>query len=240
VFRRHAIIQESARRVAEAANGTLQGLRDGRIAHEPEFTNRMLGRIELAMEGYQVKNVQWTAMTLTSLVPNSQEHRYGADFLGVFNADLPDYKATKGFLAQAKRIEPSDRISASDCQRMKEQCLRMLAISPTASYLFLYARAAISVVPARAVVHAVGTFNPHELYGRSITTFFEEHFECFFGDPVLDAAHVDALKNAEQKQHILVGLTDQFLAERLLYLGIAPIGQQPTLDLWKGEDNYGR
>jgi hypothetical protein len=150
--------------------------------------------------------------------------------MGVFIADLPDYKVAKGFLAQAKRVEPTTRMSADDVRRMQQQCVNMLRLSPAASYLFLYARTGITVVPARSVAHATGTFNPHELYGRNIATFFEDHFECFLGDPVFDTPTIDALRNAETRQQVL-GMANDRIAERLLYLGVELDENQPSLDL---------
>ena len=80
--KRYAVIRESARRVARAANETLPTLKDGRIEQEPAFTDRMLGRIEYSMERCRTKNLRWTAKTLTDRGRNSQESRYGADFMG--------------------------------------------------------------------------------------------------------------------------------------------------------------
>lgn len=63
---------------------------------------------------------------------------------------------------------------------LKEQCNKMLDLSPD-SYVFLYSRKSISVVPAVSVVGA-DKWIPHDLSSRSITRFYEEHFQCFIGD----------------------------------------------------------
>src|SRR6266487_4507166 len=93
------IVRASARRIAAAAHRTVDDLAAQRVEHEPEFTSEMLGRMKEAMNGYHVGGVQWTAKTLTSHGPNAQERRFGADFMGVLDLDLPEYKVRKGFLA---------------------------------------------------------------------------------------------------------------------------------------------
>ena len=99
------IIRTSARRIAAAANRTVDDFVARQVEHEPEFTSEMLGRMKESMSGYRVGGVRWTAKVLTSHGANAQEQRFGADFMGVLDLDLPEYKVCKGFLAQAKRID---------------------------------------------------------------------------------------------------------------------------------------
>jgi hypothetical protein len=201
------IIRESARRVAQAADGTVETLRDGRIEQEPAYTDRMLGRIEQAMDEFRVKGVTWSAKTLTDRAPNAQEREFGADFVGVLDISLPRYAVKKGFLAQAKMIEPEEPVRGQDWERMRVQCDRMLRLSPV-SYLFVYSLSGTVVVPAAAIVSSSEPVNPHEFYSRRLSRFFEEHFECFIGDLRIHAATIAALE----------GLREQLLARRLLYL----------------------
>jgi hypothetical protein len=207
MIRDFAIIRESARHLAEAANATVDTLLDGRIEQEPAFTDRMLGRIEQAMEGFSVKGVRWTAKTLTDRAPHAQEKRFGADFVGVLNIDLPAYAVNKGFLAQAKMIEPHQPIWAREYSHMHDQCAQMLSLTPD-SFVFLYSKQGITVVPAISIVSAVEGVNPHSLYSRDIARFFEEHFECFIGDRRINAPNIDALEKIRAEME----------AQRLLYL----------------------
>ncbi|OGF23012.1 MAG: hypothetical protein A2V63_02630 [Candidatus Eisenbacteria bacterium RBG_19FT_COMBO_70_11] len=153
----------------------------------------MLGRIEEAMSSYRDKGVRWTAKTLTSNVRDSQERRFGADFVGALDIDLPDYPTRKGFLAQAKRVDPGDPFPASRYAELRDQCHRMLELSPD-SYVFLYATTGIKVVPANAVVAAMPV-NPHALYSRGITSFFELHFSSFVGDRGVSVPSIDVLED---------------------------------------------
>lgn len=201
-------IIRSARRLAEAADATVETLQDGRIEQEPAYTDRMLGRIEEAMREFRIKGVTWTAKTLTDRGPNAQAKEYGADFVGVLDIELPEYAVKKGFLAQAKIIEPGEHVSGQDWERMRLQCDSMLRLSPGASFLFLYLLTGTTVVPAAAVVSSAGPVNPHQFYSRRLARFFEEHFECFIGDRRIHAPAVEALE----------ALRREFFARQLLYL----------------------
>jgi hypothetical protein len=194
LIRRYAAIRAAAARVAQAANSTTDAFVTGRVEQEPAFTERMLGRIEQAMDGFERHGVQWRAKTLTDRGRGSQERRFGADFMGVLNIRLEDYVLDKGFLVQAKLIEPTATMSRAELARMSQQCEIMLSMSPD-SFVFLYARQGISVVPAISVVAAIGARNPHELYSRSVSRFFEEHFESFVGDRRLSAPDIKSLES---------------------------------------------
>jgi len=213
-LRHYAIIRDAAAHVATAASGTVDSLADKRIEQEPAFTDRMLGRIESVMDGYAAKGIRWSAKTLTDRGANSQEREFGADFASVISINLPDYSANKGFLAQAKMVEADAWVSRGEIARMVSQCDLMLQYTPDA-FLFLYALEGISVVPAISVVSSHFN-NPHELYARSISRFYEEHFECFIGDRTISTPDPDMLDN----------LRERFRARALLYLSAE---QRPTL-----------
>jgi hypothetical protein len=185
MIRRLEIVRDAAAHVADAAERVSGALRAGRIEQEPAFTDRMLGAIEEAMRDYHAKGVSWTAKTLTDRGRNAQEHRHGADFAGVLSIDLPEFKVKKGFLAQAKMLEPRAGMPKSEFHRMKGQCEAMLTQTPD-SFVFLYSRDGVTVVPAVSVVSSEPR-NPHELYSRSISRFYEEHFESFIGDRRVNA-----------------------------------------------------
>ena len=209
VISNYAVIRESANQIAEAANRTVESLRDRRVEQEHQFTDRMLGRIEESMNGFEVKGLRWTAKTLTDKGPNSQEKKYGADFVGVLTIGLPDYSVRKGFLAQAKRAEPGVALSKTECARMKEQCELMLNLSPD-SFVFLYSTTAITVVPAISVVGAKAC-DPYELYSRTVSRFFEEHFESFIGDRNIQSPDPQTLES----------LVTKYEARRLLDLRLS-------------------
>ncbi|OAI22056.1 hypothetical protein A1351_20695 [Methylosinus sp. R-45379] len=186
MIRGYAIVREAASRIGEAVERVTGALVEGRVEQEPAFTDRMLGSIEHVMNGFESRGVQWQAKTFTDRGPGAQESRVGADFAGVFTAKLPDFEVNKGFLAQAKLINPGERMSKKESKRLRDQCDKMLSISP-ASFVFLYTPYGVSVVPAISI-HGSQSREPHEFYQRSVTRFFEEHFESFIGDRRLHAA----------------------------------------------------
>src|SRR5262245_6407010 len=97
-------IREVANVIDDAINQTVRGLNAGRFSHEPAMTDRMLGSIEASLDGRTIKGITWNAKTLTDRGRGSEESVYGADFMGVLDIDLPEYKVKKGFLAQAKLL----------------------------------------------------------------------------------------------------------------------------------------
>jgi len=200
------IVKASARRIANAANATIDELVAHRVEHEPDFTGEMLGRMKQAMHDYHVGGVSWTAKILTSHGSNAQERRFGADFMGVLTFDLPEYKVQKGFLAQAKRVEVSGGMSNGEWHRLTAQCKVMLSIT-NASYVFLYSSTGITIVPAVVVIAAQKPFNPHGFYTRKIVRFYEEHFECFVGDPQLSSADTKTLERIQAKRALLLSGT---------------------------------
>ena len=193
MIRNYAIVRESAARAASAAQTALDGLREGRVQNEESFTDRMIGAIERSFDEWRVKQVAWRAMTLTAHQRNAQESEFGADFLGVLDINLSDYNVRKGFLAQAKLIEPDASISTAEFNRMKAQCVKMLEHTPDA-FIFLYCNEDVFVVPANSVLGLQRRENPHALYSRRLARFFEEHFESFIGDPRLHRPDKDGLE----------------------------------------------
>jgi hypothetical protein len=186
------IIREVAKVVTAAAEGTIEALSTRRVEQEPQFTDRMIGRIEQALEGYKTKGVIWRAKSLTDRGRGAQESIYGADFMGVLDISIEGYSVRKGFLAQAKLIEPNGYISPQEYARMRDQCGEMLGLTP-ASFVFLYSSQGIKVVPAISVV-AADRMNPHDLYSRRLNRFYEEHFASFIGDKAISIPDISVLE----------------------------------------------
>lgn len=205
-----------------AIQRSVEALREGRVEHEPAMTDRMLGTIEEIVNhashtrdeanravlpsdsdtGQTVGElpdlnedvrVRWHAKTLTDRGRGSQESIFGADFAGVLDIQLDDYKVSKGFLAQAKLIRAGGRINRKD---LVKQCEQMLGLSP-ASYVFLYSKRGVRVVPAVAIVGASGYHN--DCYDRSAKRFFEEHLACFIGDGALNVAGPEGLESLRER-----------------------------------------
>jgi hypothetical protein len=165
-------------------------LRDGRVPDEPRFVERMLTNIETEIRGLEVKGLQWEAGTLSSYGKRASEPRYGADFLGVFEVNLPDYYLAKGFLAQAKLIRSGRKLGKAERGRLRVQCEKMLAVTPDA-FAFVIRPNEVTIVPAVSV--QAGDNEPLDLYQRGVRHFFEEHFASFIGDGLFSSANASAL-----------------------------------------------
>ena len=119
MIRHLAIVREAASRIADAAVEAADAFRQGRVEQEPALTDRMLGRIEQIMDGFESRGIRWTAKTLTDRGPGAQERLYGADFVGVLQVSLPSYAVKKGFLAEAKLIDPTATMPAHEHVRCR-------------------------------------------------------------------------------------------------------------------------
>lgn len=85
--------------------------------------------------------------------------------MGVLDVEMEGFSTRKGFLAQAKRVEPSGKFAASEAFRLREQCDKMLRHTSD-SFVFLYsAHSGVTVVPAVEVIGARDC-NPHELTAK--------------------------------------------------------------------------
>ena len=137
--------------------------------------------------------IVWKARTLrTGRGVAAEEKRYGADLMGILDLALPDYRATKGFLAQAKRVEPGQQFSKPDWDRLRLQCETMLLRTP-ASFVWVYSKSrGIRIFSANSVL-GLESRCIFDLYSRGVSSFFENHIECFIGDRRLNSTNVETL-----------------------------------------------
>jgi hypothetical protein len=198
VFANRKLIKDLVRKISIVERDTLNALAEGRVEHEPAFTDRLLGAMEYVLNGVTVAGVQWTVKTLTANVRGSQESEFGADFLAALELSVDGFQVAKGFLAQSKLVEPSDTFSSKEASRLKKQCDAMLSHSP-ASFVFLYSQhSGIVVVPAIEVLGARDC-NPHELTGKPMAKFYQDHFDCFIGDRGIRRANPQALEELRER-----------------------------------------
>ncbi len=198
---KYGIVKPSARLVSRAVQGIVDDFADGRIREEPDFTSRMLQTIQERLNGITVKGIVWQSVVTTSHGSHTEEKATGADFMGVLNINLSDYTVRKGFLAQAKR---AGRLNKKEMDRLRNQCEDMLNLTPE-SYVFLYKKDGVRVLPAISVVSAT-VDDLSELYNRSIQRFFEMHLESFIGDRRLSSPSADQFDALLKEYRIKQGL----------------------------------
>ena len=210
-----AIVREAASRIAQAVDGVVGALKESRVEQEPAFTDRMLGAIELTMNGFE--DLAALDGPRRRLRTGGLMHRRPASeriLRGVFSVQLhtsPAFNVSNGFLAQAKLIRPEQRHTRKDFERLRDQCDRMLSLSP-ASFVFLYTDRGVTIVPAISIWSS----EPRDLfsfYWRGLPRFFEEHFESFLGDRRIN----------EPTPGMLNGLLDEANPRRVLSMSAVPV-----------------
>lgn len=122
-----------------------------------------------------------------------EEKVIGADIAGIMTIQAGNRSLTKLYLAQAKvasharmRSRRNAAIRAGD-RNLLCQCQKMLGRSPS-SYVFVYSKFGVHVVPATAVqIKGRGVVDTASDYCRSLKMFYMELFKCFVGDARLGA-----------------------------------------------------
>jgi hypothetical protein len=204
MFKNRYILRSVSQLVTQAAKQTLADLRDGWVEQEAPFTDRLVTNLQNQIDGKTVKGIRWKAKTLTDRGPQSQENLFGADFLGVLTLDLQELSVTKGFLAQAKLIHRRRKANNTEFNRLKDQCHKMLKVTPDA-FVFLYSRRGIKIVPASTIV-GTSSSNLRSLADRTIGRFFTEYVECFIGDPKLEAPSLEKFRAIADRYQVRQGL----------------------------------
>ena len=211
MFKSVGLIRTVVSRIVRAERLALQDYEQGRTQQEPQITDRLIAYIQLNLNGKRFSGIDWKAVTLPDRGPRSAESQLGADLLCALELRLNGFSVSKGFLVQAKKIEPSHPFRAQDYQELKAQCEKMLDISG-ASFVFLYSlQSGIRVVPAISIVGA-RSCNPHELESISLGECFMVHFECFLGDrrlaPAVGKTLQHLLEEKRAKRVLLISGTE--------------------------------
>jgi len=179
--------------VSKAAKETISAFNDRDLPGEEEITTSLVTRIHIGIDGHYINGVHWSAKILSHQGAGSEEKLFGADFLGVVRLNIMDYHVEKGFLVQAKRQEPGKELSLSEWVRLREQCDKMLFISPH-SYVFVYSHIGIIAVPASTIFACHNIQDLYKLPQIRIGQFYKRHFYCQIGDRKLSAELLSKIK----------------------------------------------
>jgi hypothetical protein len=179
--------------VRETAKPILDDFKDHTISGEESMTDRLVAAIRIALDGKHIGNVTWKARTLkTARGKGAEEKRHGADVLGVLNIDVPGYKTTKGFLWQAKIVEPRHPISEHEWKRFQNQCKTMLDRTDEAFAVIYSRKKGVRFIPA-SVVLAIDRFSIYDVGARTLYGFFKSHVKCEIGDQKLNRPTIETL-----------------------------------------------
>lgn len=192
------IVKDFGKLIAEAERNIIEKIEDGRLETEPSITDRFLQEIERNFEEHgRGRGIRFRARTLRDRGRNAPEKEFGADFCGVLDVRLSEFKLSKGFLAQSKSDSRGININrgqpyfhgvtflgGNEYSNLRDQIDKMLTITPD-SFVIIYSTTGFVVVPASSVK---GLKYPNsQLYGKSMVSFFKEFLMCFIGDPKLNA-----------------------------------------------------
>ncbi|RWG78555.1 hypothetical protein [Mesorhizobium sp.] len=193
-----AQIKRVAKQISDAADSAILAYREELITDEPSITDRWLGAVANASAPARWSKstrdrIYWRAKTLRSASGRSaEEKRHGADLLGVAEIHVGGSVIRKGFLGQAKRIEPGAKVDGAEWARLKQQSELMLERS-AASFILTYSRYfGIMFVPAITVAN-IERADLFTLNRMTIRGFFEMHLGCFIGDRRLSSPNIRTL-----------------------------------------------
>lgn len=167
-----------------SVNSELRGREEEVTAQlKSEITLHLMEKIQAKLNDKTIKGVHFGVYTFRKV----EEKQVGADLLGLLDINLDGQTLTKGYLAQAKvgtAFGPDDDHLNARCRddRLLGQIDNMLKVSP-ASYVFIYTRKGVFVVPASDAQSAgSNSINTEHIYNHRFGSFYEEFFKCFIGD----------------------------------------------------------
>jgi hypothetical protein len=186
-----------AQKLTAATQRTVHDLAVGEIRHEEPFSDELCGRLKETLQDFETATLRWQVdlvteekgrarLSASSLSKYDEEKIFGADLVMVLDIETAEYNVKKGFLAQAKRIGPSQRLSENERQRLVAQCKKMLKFTQDA-FVFVYSADAIRPLRANAVVAADGR-NLSQLPTYDIDVVYQDFAICWVGDTNIQAA----------------------------------------------------
>lgn len=193
--------------IAQAETYTVNAYIDGRRPYEEDVTSTLLTAIESRLDGKSRHGLRWQGKVTTRAGKHAEEGRSGADFAGILQFNLPDYRIAKGFLAQAKRQEQGDRLALDQWGSLRTQCERMLHIT-SESFVFVYAYQGISVVSPLSILGCTKPTDLFLLHPIPLREFFKRHFHCFIGDRRIDSATCLPLSNVPELACLTITVND--------------------------------
>jgi hypothetical protein len=175
----------------KAEKQLLVAIGNEQVPDEPAITNQFLGAMRAIINGKVKKGIQWSSYVLSSIGPNAEESKFGADFMGILDINVQDFVVKKGFLAQAKRMTKG-LSQQGEWDRLRQQCDLMLSYTPD-SYVFVYGADGFLVIPA---ISCLSLTKPkiETLYSNKLDRFYKDHVTSFVGDRKLSGADKQTLK----------------------------------------------
>jgi hypothetical protein len=159
------------------------------------------------LEEFETPNFRWQVesaegpsgrgeLSARNLKKGDEEPEFGADIVITIDVEAADFEERKGFLVQAKRLEPLHDLSSERRSKLLEQCEKMLGVTPS-SMVFLYSTQGVQAIPATAVLANKGQ-NLWQIPTWGYQVLFLDFAMCWFGDPRLQAVDPAALERLRE------------------------------------------
>lgn len=185
-----------AEKLAGATERCVRDYADREVRHEESFSDQLCGRLKETLEGFATAHIAWQTdiarpgtgrarLSATTLTKTKEEPLFGADIVMALDVQTPGYSVRKGFLVQAKRLEPDGTMPNAEYARLLNQCARMVSITPS-SMIFLYHSGGVKVVPAAAVL-ALHSRRLFDIVSYEIEILYRDFAICWYGDTRLQA-----------------------------------------------------
>lgn len=193
---------------AEMANDVLDDIgRDNLTGREetitPQIAREHTGHLFKAVQSRLNEKRVFGVSFKVHCFKHNEEMEIGADIAGIMTIRSAKQSLSKLYLAQAKVAASASThgsrntiVRAGD-RNLLRQCENMLDRS-SASYVFVYSKLGVHVVPASAIkLKGKGKVDTSTDYYRSLKMFYTEFFKCFIGDTHFDAKITAAAKTDE-------------------------------------------
>lgn len=184
-------IRQAAHTASNAADLVMSMYRDGELTDEDDISGALVGALRSSLTG-QIEGLRWRSSVLRHRRGVAAEENFvGADMIYNVSIDIPDLSYNKGVLIQAKRLEKGILLPTKAHKDLKDQCEKMLNITPS-SFVFNYTKNAVRCGPATRILGS----NKRNIYDDCIMTsyrFFSDLFRCPIGDPRITSARAQEL-----------------------------------------------
>lgn len=196
-----------AKKVANATNRVVRDYELGDVADEEGFSGQLCGRLKETLEDFSTPAIRWQVdaaidsrgyghLSARTLEKQTEEPIFGADIVMTLDVRTDGYEMQKGFLAQAKRLEPDNTLNNRDHRRLLRQCELMVSFTPS-SMVFLYSKKGVHVIPATAVLALRGA-DLWSIVTNDLVFLYREFAICWFGDPRLVATSKATLRGLRE------------------------------------------
>ena len=184
--------------VEKAENATTEAVNQGRRVQEPAMTDLFLDTLETLIKEDELlnKHAKFQTKILGDRGRNSEERRYGSDFVAILTVNYDNFSITKGLLSQSKTersgfrvIKHQGRITSvgfptnPEREKLEEQIKDMRSVT-SASFVTIIGAEGIAMVPSAEVIGLTGQ---GELQAIGAAKFFKDFLRCEFGDTDLTA-----------------------------------------------------